>query len=53
MGDTTLAYEDTVIGITAVGFLRAYVFGERFDKTLETVLNVLLRDIQNMHLQAI
>ncbi len=42
----TVVYKDKVIGTTATGFLQAYVFGERFDKTLETVLNVLLRELQ-------
>ena len=40
----TVVYKDKVIGTTATGFLQAYIFGERFDKTLETVLNVLLRE---------
>ncbi|MHA1416131.1 MAG: hypothetical protein ACTSRR_07710 [Candidatus Heimdallarchaeaceae archaeon] len=43
----TVVYKDKVIGTTAVGYLQAYIFGERFDKTLETVLNVLLREIQD------
>lgn len=43
---TNVVYKDEVIGITSYGYLNAYVFGERFDKTLETVLKYMLREIQ-------
>ncbi|MHA1401008.1 MAG: hypothetical protein ACTSQE_11730 [Candidatus Heimdallarchaeaceae archaeon] len=43
---STVVYKDKVIGITSVGYLQAFVFGKRFDKALETVLNVLLNEIQ-------
>ena len=44
---TVLNYEKQVLGIVTVGSLRAYVFGERFDKILETVLRFSLQRIQN------
>ncbi|MBN1328679.1 MAG: hypothetical protein JXA54_04320 [Candidatus Heimdallarchaeota archaeon] len=43
---TVLNYEKQVLGIVSVGALRAYVFGERVDKILETVLKFLLQMIQ-------
>ncbi|UJG44027.1 MAG: hypothetical protein K9W46_02320 [Candidatus Heimdallarchaeum endolithica] len=43
----TVVYKDKVIGTTTIGYLQAYIFGERFDKALKTVLNVLLREIQD------
>ncbi len=43
---TSIAYQDEVIGLTKVDDLNAFVIGERFDKTLETMLNFLLYEIQ-------
>ncbi len=42
-----VAYKDKVMGVTAVGFLTAYVNGERFDRTLKVVLLYLLKIIQD------
>lgn len=44
---SVLNYEKQVLGIVSVENLRAYVFGERFDKILETVLRFLLQSIYN------
>ncbi len=41
-----VVYNDQVIGITSSGYLQAFIFGERFDKTLEIVLNVILKELQ-------
>lgn len=43
---SNVVYKDQVIGITSYGYLNAYVFGERFDKTFEIVLQYLLKDLQ-------
>ncbi|MHA1125060.1 MAG: hypothetical protein ACTSO7_12430 [Candidatus Heimdallarchaeota archaeon] len=40
---TVMNYEKQVLGIVQVGYLTAYVFGERFDHILETVLRFSLQ----------
>lgn len=42
---SVLNYENQVLGIVSYGPITAYVFGERFDRTLETVLMFLLQAI--------
>ncbi len=42
-----VAYKNTVMGVTALGFLIVYVNGERFDRTLKVVLQYLLKAIQD------
>ncbi len=42
----TVIFGDQVVGVVNHGILNAYVFGGRFDKTLETVLHFLLQKIQ-------
>ncbi|MBD3190838.1 MAG: hypothetical protein GF308_09355 [Candidatus Heimdallarchaeota archaeon] len=44
---SVLNYENQVLGIVSVDFLTAYVFGERFDRTLETVLKFSLESLLN------
>lgn len=40
---TVMNYEKQVLGIVQVGYLTAYVFGNRFDQILETVLRFSLQ----------
>ncbi|MBD3193353.1 MAG: hypothetical protein GF308_22145 [Candidatus Heimdallarchaeota archaeon] len=42
---SVLNYENQVVGIVSVDFLTAYIFGERFDRTFETVLTFSLESL--------
>ncbi|HUU78546.1 MAG TPA: hypothetical protein VMX55_09370 [candidate division Zixibacteria bacterium] len=42
---SVLTYENQVLGIVSFGPITAYIFGERFDKILETVIMFLLQAI--------
>jgi hypothetical protein len=44
---SVLNYEKQVLGIVSVDYFTAYVFGERFDRTLETALKFSLESILN------